>query len=90
MTEPTPIPPDLPQWRVNGDQIKTETTLAPGMSGLQQVHVIPYTILTGPARGLVREVRVAPADFTPGNVQEAIVEDLSTVHGITQLGTPGA
>jgi hypothetical protein len=90
MTEPMPDPPGLPSWHVLADQIATETTLLPGAAGLAQVHVIPYQIDTGPAKGLVRKVRVAPSDFVPASVREAIIEDLATVHSVSQLGPAGA
>lgn len=90
MTTPLPIPDGLPAWHVLGDQIATTETLLPGAAGLAWVHDIPYQIDSGPAKGLVRHVRVNPDEFTPAAVQDAIVVDLSATHGIASLDTRSA
>lgn len=90
MTSPLPIPDNLPSWHVLGDQIATAETLLPGAAGLAWVHDVPYQIDSGPAKGLVRHVRVSPDDFNPAAVQDAVVADLSATHGIASLGVTGA
>jgi hypothetical protein len=73
------------EWHVLGDQIKEQTTLAPGGNGLETVYEVPYIIDSGPATGSQHAVRVSPRDFTPANVAQKIAADAATVHGVGSL-----
>lgn len=85
MTTPELPAGTLPPWHVIGDQITTETTLLPGNNGLAQMHDVPYVVDGGPAKGVIRHVKVTPADFTPEAIQAAIEADLALLHPIAGL-----
>jgi hypothetical protein len=86
MTTPNHQPLDLPDYHVLVRQLSTRTTLAETGNGLETLHVIPYQIDSGPAKGSKRTVEVAGDQFTPADVEQAIREDLAAVHLIGQLG----
>jgi hypothetical protein len=75
---------EVPAWHVLGDQIRKEDTLAGG--GLAEVYVIPYSIDSGPAKGHKGSVRVAVDDYTPDEVERAVVDEVATTHAIGTLG----
>jgi hypothetical protein len=80
----------VPDWHVLGDQIRENTTLAPGGNGLATYYEVPYRIDSGPARGSEHVVRVDPRDFTPAQVESLILEHLNNVHGTASLGQGNA
>lgn len=81
---------DEPGWKVLGDQIKKEDTLAPGGTGLQEVYVIPYQITAGAAKGHTGSVRLPPDDYTPDNVRQAIDDAVRTTHDVASLSSGNA
>ncbi len=87
---PQPPDHDLPAFHVIGDQITTKTTLASTGNGLATVHVVPYVIDDGPAKGHTGTVDVPPDEFTPDGVMQALREHISNVHGIAAIGKPRA
>lgn len=66
--------------------ITTETQLNPAGTGIVDVHVIPYEIDSGPARGNRRTVKVTQADWSREGVQKAIEADLAVTHSVASLG----
>lgn len=78
--------PEEPTWQVEGAGIREETELSPHGTGLQVVHVVPYVITSGHARGHHGVVRVLPTDFTPAKVEAAIAAAVANTHGIAGLG----
>lgn len=68
--------------------ITTETQLNAAGTGIEDVHVVPYVIDSGPAKGLRRTVKVSAAEYTPDGVKLAIESDLDNTHQIAQLGNP--
>lgn len=81
---------DLPHWHVEGKQVHEDTTLGEGGTGLVTEWVVPFTIDDGPAKGTTHEIRVAPRDFTPAAVKQAITESLNSVHGVASLNSRDA
>lgn len=81
---------ELPDWHVLGDQIREESSLAPSGQGIETLWQVPYMIDSGPAKGSQHVVRLDPRQFTPADVEQAIREHLSNVHGVAGLGKPGA
>ena len=80
----------IPTWHVLGPQIREETQLAEHGTGMAQVHVVPYMIDSGAAKGHVGVLKVAPRDYYPEFVKDAIDEAVGNTHGIATLGTTGA
>jgi hypothetical protein len=81
---------DIPDYHVIGEQIREEPMLLPGNGGVQQVHVIPYRIDSGPAQGHTGEVRVVPEDYTPDSVRQAIEDKIATTNLIGGLAKSSA
>lgn len=75
-------------YHVDAASITTETRLNGAGTGIEDVHVIPYIIDAGPARGLRRVVKVPENQFTTEGVKAAIEQDLATVHAIAGIGNP--
>lgn len=82
--------PDVPDWHVVGAGIREENELAPHGAGIRLVHVVPYVIDSGPAKGHHGVVRVEPHDYTPAGVEEAINTAVSRTHGVSDLRRNGA
>ena len=79
----------LAAYHVLGDAISTETQLNPAGTGIQDVHVIPYMIDSGPAKGTTRSVKVTPQNYTTDGVKQAIEADLNVTHQIASLNQGG-
>lgn len=77
--------PDIPNWHVEAAGIREETQLPEHGTGLQLVHVVPYVIDSGPARGHHGVVRVSEDDFTADMVGQAIDADVLAHHLIAPL-----
>lgn len=73
-------------YHVMGANITTETRLHPNGTGIQDVHVVPYKIESGPAKGVVRAVKVPHEEYTPAAVKTAIESDVDLTHDIASLG----
>lgn len=80
----------LAAYHVIGNGLTIETQLNAAGTGIEDVHVIPYMIDSGPAAGSRRIVKVPVAAFTPAGVKLAIETDLNTTHQIAQLGQTGS
>lgn len=76
---------DIPQWHVLAPQIREEDTLGGPGEGLVHVHIVPYRIDSGPARGQMGEVRVPDEDYTPDTVEGMINAKTATTHAIGNL-----
>jgi hypothetical protein len=72
-------------YHVLGDAITTETQLNPAGTGIRDVHVVPYMIDSGPAKGLQRSVKVPDTAYTADTVKAAIEADLATTHAIANI-----
>lgn len=77
--------PDIPNWHVDKAGIREETVLPEHGTGLQLVHVVPYVIDSGPARGHHGVVRVSDDDFTADMVGQTIDADVLRHHLIAPL-----
>lgn len=73
-------------YHVVGNAITTETQLNEAGTGIEDVHVIPYVIDSGPAAGTRRTVKVPVTRYTTANVKQAIESDLATTHEVASLG----
>lgn len=73
-------------YRVIGANITTETRLHPNGTGIQDVHVVPYRIESGPAKGVIRSVKVPTEEFNADNVKLAIEDDVNKTHDIASIG----
>ena len=73
-------------YRVHGDAIHTEARLNPAGTGIEDVHVVPYTITSGPAQGQQGTVKVPAAQFSPAAVKAAVEDRVNTMHAVAQLG----
>lgn len=72
-------------YQVLGQHMSTETRLNPAGTGIEDVHVVPYQINSGPAAGSVRSVKVPHSQYTPDNVKAAIEDDVNTAHDIASI-----
>lgn len=77
--------PEIPDWHVVGEGIHEETDLPQHGGGLRVVHVVPYIVDSGPARGHHGTVRLEAHDFTPDGVKTAIDTAVTRVHGVSDL-----
>lgn len=77
-------PPEVPAWHVLGDQIRSEDTM--GATGLIPVHVVPYMIDAGPAKGHQGVAKFTADDYTPEEVQREIEAQVANTHSIADLG----
>lgn len=82
--------PEIPNWHVDAAGIHEEERLPEHGTGLQLVHVVPYVIDTGPAKGHHGVVRVGDDDFTTDAVQTAIDADVLRHHLIAQVARTDA
>lgn len=82
--------PDIPNWHVDPAGIHEETELPEHGTGLRLVHVVPYVIDSGPARGHHGTVRVTGDDFTADMVGEAIDADVLAHHLVANLSRSDA
>ena len=76
----------LAAYHVIGNGMSIETQLNAAGTGIEDVHVIPYMIDSGPAAGSRRTVKVPSSAYTPAAVKVAIEGDVNTTHQIAQLG----
>lgn len=79
----------LPAYHVLGDKISADTRLADAGLGIEDVHVIPYMIDSGPAQGSKRTVRVTDNQFTEQGVRQAIEMDLANAHAVASIKGTG-
>lgn len=76
----------LAAYHVVGNGMTIETQLNAAGTGIEDVHVVPYVIDSGPARGQRRTVKVPQSEFTPDGVKLAVESDLNNAHLIAGLG----
>jgi hypothetical protein len=62
-----------------------EPRLSESGTGIEDVHVIPYHIDSGPAKGHKGTVKIPHADFTVDNVRSAIETDVDMHHQIAAI-----
>ena len=79
----------LAAYHVVGSAFSIETRLNEAGTGIEDVHVIPYVIDSGPAKGQRRSVKVPESQYNLDGVRTAIESDLNTTHQIAQLGGGG-
>lgn len=72
-------------YHVDGAGISTETQLNAAGNSIEDVHVVPYVIDSGPAKGLRRVVKVPAAAFNTDGVKAAIEADVASTHSIASL-----
>ena len=72
-------------YHVIGNEITTDTRLNASGTGIEDVHVVPYQIDSGPAQGTRRIVKVPDAMYNPAGVQAAIEADADNTHGVASL-----
>jgi len=76
-------------YHVIGNGITTETQLNAGGTGIEDVHVVPYVIDSGPASGTRRTVKVPAAMFNTAGVKAAIESDANNTHDVASISTSG-
>jgi hypothetical protein len=76
------------QYKILGDGITVEPQLNSSGTGIIDLHVIPYEILSGPAAGTRRTVKVTAPNYTAAQVKQAVEADLTATHQIASLGNP--
>lgn len=73
-------------YRVIGNAITTETRLNAAGTNIEDHHVVPYEITSGPAKGVRRAVKVPHSSYTPAEVKMAIESDVDMTHDVASLG----
>lgn len=77
-------------FTIDPAQVREEPVLLPGNQGLAQVHVVPFTVTSGPAAGHSAEVRVPFEQFTADEVDRLIRARITTMELIAGLGQASA
>lgn len=80
----------LAAYHVIGNGMTIETQLNAAGTGIEDVHVIPYMIDSGPAQGSRRIVKVPSSMYNDQAVRQAIEADLDATHKIASLGNPAS
>jgi hypothetical protein len=73
-------------YHVTAPPFPVEPQLMANGMGIEDVHVIPYQIDSGPAKGHKGTVKVPHANFTPDTVKAAIETDVNTNHDVASIG----
>jgi hypothetical protein len=73
-------------YRVHGKHISKQTQLNDAGTGIEDVHVVPFTITTGPAAGARLSVSVPHEDFMAGQTQGYIEAHVDATHDVASLG----
>lgn len=76
-------------YHVLGDSITTETRLNPAGTGIEDMHVVPYVIDSGPAKGSRRTLKFPTSMYNPASVKAAIEQDVDNTHNVASLNTSG-
>lgn len=74
-------------YRVHGGAIHTESQLNEAGTGIEDVHVVPFTIDSGPARGHRGQVKVPHSQWSPETASAALDDEVNRVHAVASLGT---
>lgn len=72
-------------YHVHGDAIHTETQLNQSGTGIEDVHVVPFTIDSGPSEGHHGQVKVPHSKWTPENARAAVETEVDRVHAIGSM-----
>lgn len=72
-------------YHVLGKHMTREPQLNQAGTGIEDVHVIPYVIDSGPAAGSQHAVKVPHSEYTADNVQAAIESDVDMKHAIASM-----
>lgn len=76
-------------YHVGDPPFTVEPMLKANGTGIEDVHVIPYVIDSGPAKGHTGTVKVPHAQFTVVNTQAAIETAVDQHHDIAGIRTAG-
>jgi hypothetical protein len=75
-------------YHVHGDGMTLEPQLNPSGTGIVDVHVVPYTIDSGPAKGHRGAVKVPHPQWSPESARAAIEADVDTHHDVASISQP--
>jgi len=73
-------------YKVHGAAMRVEPQLNESGTGIEDMHVIPFTITTGPAQGARRSVKVPHSVYSPATAKAAIEADVDQAHDVASLG----
>lgn len=77
-------------YHVGKPPYKLEPQLSESGTGIVDVHVIPYHIDSGPAKGHHGHVKIPHPEFTVETTRAAIESDVDMHHDIAGIGQPSA
>lgn len=75
-------------YHVVGDGMKLDTRLNQAGTGLEDIHVVPYQIDSGPAAGITRHVKIPHSTWQnqgANAVQAAIEDDVNMAHDVASI-----
>jgi hypothetical protein len=72
-------------YEVIGSGMTIEPRLNEAGTGIEDVHVVPYKITSGPAAGVKRTVKVPHSMYSTAAVKSAIETDVDTTHDVASL-----
>jgi hypothetical protein len=75
-------------YQVQGDGMTLEPQLNPSGTGIVDVHVVPYTITSGPAKGHRGAVKVPHPQWSVDAVKTAVEADVDTHHDVASISQP--
>jgi hypothetical protein len=75
-------------YHVGKPPYQMEPRLNENGTGIEDVHVIPYVIDSGPAKGHKGQVKVPHAEFNVDTTRAMIEEQVDTHHDIAGLKSP--
>lgn len=72
-------------YHVGSPPYRVEPQLAENGTGITDVHVIPYVIDSGPAKGHQGTVKIPHASFTVDTVKQAVESDVDVHHQVAGI-----
>jgi hypothetical protein len=75
-------------YHVVGDAMALEPRLNAAGTGIEDVHVVPYVIDSGPARGHRGAVKVPHPHWSPEAARAAVEADVDTHHDVASISQP--
>lgn len=73
-------------YRVIGGAIHTESQLNEAGTGIEDVHVVPFTIDSGPAEGHKGQVKIPHSQWNAENAKAAVENEVNKVHAVASIG----
>jgi hypothetical protein len=77
-------------YHVIGSAMSMEPRLNEGGTGIEDVHVIPYQIDSGPAKGHRGQVKIPHSQFSVDTARQAVESEVDVHHQVAAIGAQAA